>query len=156
MIMKRFKHVWTLFRKHAQTKQSHQGRCFHFIGALRYDWIPNGASTKVHGTYPMTGPYMVDEAGLTKRQQLKGELPMSPPSFKPYLKGAGSRIRPQDNFVVLKLVDGVNPPQQLNWYLVGKCIAAHLEDLNVYETTDNNFASPNTLRFINSIYFENF
>ena len=37
-----------------------------------------------------------------------------------------------------------------------KCIAAHREDLNVYDTTDNNFASINTLRFINSIYFENF
>ena len=41
------------------------------------------------------------------------------------LKGAGSRVRPRDNVVVWKLVDGVNPPQQLNWYLVGECIAAH-------------------------------
>ena len=39
---------------------------------------------------------------------------------------------------------------------MGKCIAAHHEDLNVYDTTDNNFASPNTLRFIKSMYFENF
>ena len=30
------------------------------------------------------------------------------------LKGAGSRVRPWDNVVVLKLVDGVNPPKQLN------------------------------------------
>ena len=30
------------------------------------------------------------------------------------LKGAGSRVRPRDNVVVLKFVDGVNPPQQLN------------------------------------------
>ena len=29
-------------------------------------------------------------------------------------KGAGSSVRPRDNVVVLKLVDGVNPPQQLN------------------------------------------
>ena len=57
---------------------------------------------------------------------------------------------------MLKLVDGVNPPQQLNGYLVGKCIAAHREDLNVYDTTDDNFASLNTLRFTKSIYVENF
>ena len=65
-------------------------------------------------------------------------------------KGAGSRVRPRDNVVVLKLVDGVNPPQQLNLYLVGNCIAAHREDLT--DTKDNNFASPNTLRFIKSIF----
>ena len=39
---------------------------------------------------------------------------------------------------------------------MGKYIAAHRGDLNVYDTTDNNFASPNTLRFIKRIYFENF
>ena len=39
------------------------------------------------------------------------------------------------------------PPQQLNLLLVGKCIAVHPEDLNVHDTTDNKFASPNTLRF---------
>ena len=72
------------------------------------------------------------------------------------IKGAGSRVRPRDNVVVLKLVDGVNPPQQLNRYLVGKCIAAHREDLTVYGRTDNNFAFPNTLRFIKSVYLENF
>ena len=72
------------------------------------------------------------------------------------LKGAGSRVRLRDNVVVLKLVDGVNPPQQLNRYLVGQSIPAHREDLNVYDTTDNNLASPNTLKFIKSIYFENF
>ena len=41
----------------------------------------------------------------------------SPPTsiktaFMP-LKGAGSRVRPRDNVVVLKLMDGVNSPQQL-------------------------------------------
>ena len=54
------------------------------------------------------------------------------------IKGAGSRVRPQDNVVVLKLVDGVNPTQQLKRYLVGKCITVHHENLNVYNTTDNN------------------
>ena len=72
------------------------------------------------------------------------------------IKGTGSRVRPRGNVVVLKLVDVVNPPQQLNRYFVGKFIATHREDLNVYDTTDNNLASPNTLRFIKSIYLENF
>ena len=30
------------------------------------------------------------------------------------MKGAGLRVRPRDNVVGLKVVDGVNPPQQLN------------------------------------------
>ena len=72
------------------------------------------------------------------------------------VKGAGSRVRPRDSVVVLKFMDGVNPLQQLNCYLVGKCIATHREGLNVYDTTDDNFASQNTLKFSKSIYFENF
>ena len=38
---------------------------------------------------------------------------------------------------------------------MGKCIAAHREDRNVYDTTDNDFVSANTLRIIKSINFEN-
>ena len=56
---------------------------------------------------------------------------------------------------MLKLVDGVNPPQQLYGYVMGKCIAAHREDLNVCDTTDNHFASPNTFRVDKGVYFEN-
>ena len=65
-----------------------------------------------------------------------------PASCQHSLKSAGSRVRPRDNVVVLKLVDGVNPPQLLNWYLVGQCITAHREDLNVYDTTDHKFCIP--------------
>ena len=38
---------------------------------------------------------------------------------RPLFKDSGSHVRPRNNVVVLKLVDGVNPLQQLNWYLVG-------------------------------------
>ena len=47
-------------------------------------------------------------------------------------------------------MDGVNLPQQLNSYLVGKCIVTHHEDLKVYDIIDINFASPNKCRLLNA------